>query len=104
MAYKRMVVRCFHSSDLDGRQQQSYADEVQTRLDGTGINGYFITIKNGNWIEWEGDKSTVEAKVNEHVSDSRVSNYEIVEAEEVSSLDWDKWRAHTEPDLHCELN
>jgi hypothetical protein len=89
---------------LNGKEQQTYADEVQTRLDGSGVNGYFIAVKNGNWIEWEGDKSTVEAKVNEHVSDNRVDSYEIVEAKEIASLDWDNWRAHTEPDLHCELS
>lgn len=104
MAKKRVVVRCRHSSELSGSEQKDFADDVKGRLEGTGINGYFITSRGSDWIEWEGDATTVDSKVNEHLNDSRISGYDVVEETEIASLNADKWRAHTEPDLHSDIS
>ena len=103
MAYRRMVVRCENSNNLNGTQQKDFADDVKSRLEGSDLRGYFVVSGGNNWLEWEGDATTVQQKVNQHLSDSRVTSYDIVEDTEVNSLNLSKWRAHTEPDIHCDL-
>jgi len=103
MAYRRIVVRCFHDRDLSGSEQKAFADDVQSRLDGTDINGYFLTSAGTDWLEWEGDAETVSEKYRQHVDDRRIQAHEVVEDTEVNDLNTDEWRAHTQPDIHCEL-
>lgn len=98
-----MVVRCYHSNGLDDTEQQNFADDVQSRLDGTGINGYFITANGMDWLEWEGDSDTVYSKYQEHVNDDRVEKHEVVEDVDINDLNTEQWRGHTQPDIHCEL-
>lgn len=97
MSYRRVVLRNQNAENLSDSEQKQFVDDVASRLDGTNIGGYFITCKGGNWLEWEGDYDTVDEKIQEHLEDDRVGDYDVIEDEEIQSRNVDKWWGHCAP-------
>lgn len=98
MAKKRVVLRCKHDTNLTISEQETFADDVAKRLDGTDLGGYFTVQGGWDWVEWEGDKQTVENKAQAHVQDKRVDSYDVVESTDISSTNYSKRVYHTAGD------
>ena len=105
MAYRRVALRCINKSDLSGSDQEDFADDVQSRVENASgeLGGYFTCCGGQNWIEIEGDESGVDSVIQKHKDDDRVEATMVLEDSNPSQVLTDKWRAHTEPDLYCDV-
>ncbi len=105
MAIKRVALRCVNSSDLSAEEQKTFADDVQDRIEDTGVDlgGYFQACGGINWIELEGDENAVNTVIKKHVGDDRVKKYKELENVNPSSTTVGAWRSHTQPDIHDEI-
>lgn len=96
MSYRRVVVRCDNTSDLDQSAQAEFVGDTHDRLDGSGIRGYFVAGTGTNWIEWEGTATEIDDKLGEHFNDPRVGEYTILEDTLIPSIDHEMWVGHCE--------
>ena len=103
MSKKRVTLRCEFASELSDSEQKEFVDDVEGWLEGTGINGYFVVNGGRGWIEWEGDGSDVDEKVDDLKNDLRVDAYETVEEASIESTNGSDWYGHTVPDAHASL-
>lgn len=107
MGLIRFVARFKHTEDLDDGAQADLAESFFNNVDNNGgnVGGYFIEQKGWNWVELEGDSSTIDAIVDDHLNHTYVdeNNWENYHQEEVSSRDYDKLVGHTDGDTAQEM-